>query len=285
LILKLITDKILSELNINDKAKLNNGVEIPYLGLGVYLIEGKNVLESIRWAFEAGYRHIDTAKFYENEKEVGLAVRNSAIPREEIFITTKLWNDDHGYDKARKAFYKSLERFGFDYIDLFLIHWPGGDKRDETWKALESLYKEGVCKAIGVSNYTINHLRNTLDIAEIIPQINQVEFSPFLYQKELHEFCINNDIQLEAYSPLGKGRILNNPGLIDFAKKYNKSAAQILIRWCLQHKVVVIPKSSDKTRIFENADIYDFQISIEDMDKLDLLNEDLRVTWDPSGVK
>jgi methylglyoxal/glyoxal reductase len=276
---------MLNNLTINDKAKLNNGVEILCFGLGVYLIHGKSVLESIQWAFEAGYRHIDTAKFYENEKEVGQAIRNSAIPRLEIFVTTKLWNDDHGYNNARKAFYKSLERFGLDYIDLFLIHWPGGNKREETWKALESLYKEGVCKAIGVSNYTISHLRNTLEIAEIIPQINQVEFSPFLYQKDLLEFCISNNIQLEAYSPLGKGSILNDSKLIEMANKYSKSAAQILIRWCLQHRVVVIPKSSNKTRIFENANVFDFQISADDMDKLDSFNKNLHVTWDPSGVK
>ena len=276
---------MVNNLSINDKAKLNNGLEIPYLGLGVYLIKGKSVLESIQWALEAGYRHIDTAKFYENESEVGLAVRNSLIPRSEIFITTKLWNDDHGYDNARKAFYKSLERFGFDYVDLFLIHWPGGNKREETWRALESLYKEGVCKSIGVSNYTINHLTNTLENAEIMPQLNQVEFSPFLYQKELFEFCISNKIQLEAYSPLGKGEILKNSKIIEIAKIYNKSTAQILIRWCLQHKVVVIPKSSNKARIFENANVFDFQISSGDMNKLDSLNQNLRVTWDPSGVK
>jgi diketogulonate reductase-like aldo/keto reductase len=272
-------------LNITDKAVLNNGVGIPYLGLGVYLIQGNNVIRAIQWAFEAGYRHLDTAKFYDNEKEVGEAVRSSGISRSEIFVTTKLWNDDHGTEKARKAFYKSLERLGLDYVDLYLIHWPGGGKREETWKALEKLYEEKVCKTIGVSNFTIAHLKELLQYAYIIPQINQVEFSPFLYQKDLLRFCNENKIQLEAYSPLGKGEILNNSKLMEIAKKYSKSTAQILIRWCLQHKIVVIPKSSIKNRIFENANVFNFEISVEDMKRLDSFDQNLRVTWDPTGVE
>jgi diketogulonate reductase-like aldo/keto reductase len=272
-------------LSVGDKSILNNGIKIPFLGLGAYLLTGVETINAIHWALEAGYRHIDTAKMYNNEKEVGAAVKSSGIPRSEIFVTTKLWNDEHGFDRAKKACYKSLERFGFDYIDLYLIHWPGGGRREETWKALESLYDEGVCKSIGVSNYTIDHLKGTLKIANIIPQVNQVEFSPFLYQSELLEFCTENKIQLEAYSPLGKGEILNNHGLKEIAKKYNKSTAQVLIRWCLQHKIVVIPKSANRNRIIENANVFDFEISMEDMNKLDSLNKNLRVTWNPEGVR
>ena len=272
-------------LSLNDQAILNNGIKIPYLGLGAYLLNGKEAVNAIHWALEAGYRHIDTARMYNNEKEVGAAVKSSGIPREEIFITTKLWNDEHGFDRARKACFKSLERLGLDFIDLYLIHWPGGGEREETWRALESLYDEGVCKSIGVSNYTINHLKGTLAKANIIPQINQVEFSPFLYQRELLEFCIDNKIQLEAYSPLGKGEILNNSRLKEMAIKYSKSTAQILIRWCLQHNIVVIPKSANKGRIIENASVYDFEISSEDMKILDSFHRNLRVTWNPEGVR
>jgi diketogulonate reductase-like aldo/keto reductase len=272
-------------LSVNDNAILNNGIKIPYLGLGAYLLEGREAITAIHWALEAGYRHIDTAKMYNNEKEVGDAVRSSGIPRPEIFITTKLWNTEHGYEKAKKACYKSLEKLGFDYIDLYLIHWPGGGNREETWKALESLYDEGVCKSIGVSNYTIDHLKGTLEHANVIPQINQVEFSPFLYQRELLEFCEENKIQLEAYSPLGKGELIHNPGLKEIAKKYNKSTAQILIRWSLQHKIVVIPKSANRNRIIENANVFDFEISAEDMNRLDSFNRNLRVTWNPERVK
>jgi len=273
------------KLDISSKLKMNNGREIPLLGLGTYLSEsGSTVENAIEYALEAGYRHIDTAKFYFNEESVGKAVRNSSLAREEIFVTTKLWNTDHGYDQALKAFEGSLKRLDIEYIDLFLIHWPVERLRNETWKALEKVYKEGQCKAIGVSNYTINHLKELLAECEIKPTVNQVEFHPFLFQKELMEYCKNNDIILEGYSPFAKGRRIDDPKLIPIAEKYNKTNAQIIVRWHLQHEVVVIPKSSQKHRIIENSEVFDFNISEEDMKYLDSLNENFRCTWDPTNV-
>lgn len=274
------------ELSINGKIKLNNGIEIPYLGLGVYLTKaGDETINAVKWALQAGYRHIDTAKVYGNEKEVGIALKESGIPRSEVFITTKLWNTDHGLESALKAFDNSLEALGLEYIDLYLIHWPGTQKRGESWKALEKIYKEGRCRAIGVSNYTIRHLNELMSFCEIVPAVNQVEFSPFLYQKELLNYCYKNNLQLEAYSPLARARKLEDARLIEIAKMYSKTPAQILIRWSLQHNLVVIPKSARKERIIENADVFDFNISAQDMEKLDSMNENFRVAWDPSTLE
>lgn len=270
---------------INSKAKLNNGVEIPYLGLGVYKAKpGEETQNAVTYALEVGYRHIDTASLYGNERDVGIAVRNSSIPREEIFVTTKLWNDDHGYEKTLKACDESLGKLDLGYIDLYLVHWPVEGIRNETWKAMEKLYEEKKCRAIGVSNYTIKHLEELLEICNVVPAINQVEFSPYLYQKELLDFCNSHDIRLEAYSPLTRGRKLDDQKLVEIAGKYEKTSAQILIRWALQHEVIVIPKSSHKERIIENADVFDFEISQEDMEKLDSFNENFRVCWDPTNV-
>lgn len=271
-------------LNIKSTVKLNNNVSMPIFGLGVYLSEsGDETRVAVSEALEAGYRHIDTAKFYQNEKDVGLAVKQSGIPRNEIFITTKLWNSDHGYDKAIKAFDRSLEQLDLEYIDLYLVHWPVTGLRNETWKAMEKIANSGKCRAIGVSNYTVRHLKELLKFAEIIPAVNQVEFSPYLYQKELFDFCKNNNIQLEAYSPLTQGQKLKDPMLVNIAQKYNKTTAQVILRWAIQHSIVIIPKSVTKARIIENADIFDFNISDEDMNKLDNLNEDFRVCWDPTN--
>jgi diketogulonate reductase-like aldo/keto reductase len=273
------------KLDISSKLKMNNDIEIPMLGLGTYLSESGSMVEkAIEYAIEAGYRHIDTAKFYFNEESVGNAVRNSSISRDEIFVTTKLWNSDHGYEQALKAFEGSLKRLDIEYIDLFLIHWPVEGLRNETWKALEKIYKEGQCKAIGVSNYTINHLKELLAECEIKPTVNQVEFHPFLFQKELMEYCKKNEIILEGYSPFAKGRRVDDPKLVPIAEKYNKTNAQIIIRWHLQHEVVVIPKSSQRHRIIENSEVYDFTISEEDMNYLDSFNENYRCTWDPTNV-
>lgn len=272
-------------MDITSTIKLNNGIEIPRLGFGVYKIPpGEKTQKSVKWALEAGYRHIDTAKYYENERDVGKAIRESKVPREEVFVTTKLYNDDHGYESALSAFEKSFQKLNLEYIDLYLIHWPLENLRNESWKALQKIYKEGKCKAIGVSNYTIRHLKELLEFAEVIPTINQVEFNPYLYQKELLEFCSSHEIQLEAYSPLTRARKLDHPKLVKVAKKYNKTPAQMLIRWSLQHDLVVIPKSEHKERIYENADIFDFEISPEDMKKLDSFDENFRVCWDPTGV-
>lgn len=258
---------------------------MPYFGLGVYLMnDGKEVQTAVQYALDIGYRLIDTASAYDNESGVGKAIRQSTVERSEIFVTTKLWNSDHGYDKARKAFEKSLKKLDLDYIDLYLIHWPVKNKRKETWRALETLLDDGLCRAIGVSNYMLPHLRELLDYAAILPAVNQVEFSPFLYQKDLLDFCNNHNIQLEAYSPLTRGKKFNNEVLVSIADKYKKTAAQILIRWALEHQVVVIPKSSNPDRIEENADVFDFSIEDQDMEKLDNLNEDFRVSWNPTSV-
>lgn len=271
-------------MDIQAKAKLNNGQNIPYLGLGVYQSPpGEQTQNAIIHALQSGYRHIDTAKLYDNEKDVGIAIRNSGIPREEIFITTKLWNDDHGYDQALQACKKSTESLG-TYIDLYLIHFPVEKVRNDSWRALEKLYADGLCKSIGVSNYTVRHLRELLDHSSVTPAANQVEFSPYLFQKELWNFCRDHHIQLQAYSPLTRGQKLQDPKLVAIANKYNKSAAQILIKWCLQHEIVVLPKSINHDRIEQNAQVFDFQISEQDMAKLDNFNEDFRTCWNPSDV-
>ncbi len=270
---------------LTSTARLNNGVEIPYLGLGVYLAgSGAGTRKAVQHALQAGYRHIDTASSYGNEREVGTAVRNSRIPREEIFITTKLWNSDHGYDRTITACEESLMTLGLSYMDLYLIHWPVEKLRNEAWKAMIALQEEGKCRAIGVSNYTIRHLEELLADSPVVPAVNQVEFSPFLYQKDLLDFCRSCGIQLEAYSPLTRGKKLNHPTIASLASEYGKTAAQIMIRLPLQHDVVVIPKSANQRRIYENADVFDFEISSEDLALLDSLNEDFRVCWDPSDV-
>ncbi|MBN1920100.1 MAG: aldo/keto reductase [Anaerolineae bacterium] len=270
-------------LTINSTVTLNNGVKMPLLGLGVYQARGREGEQAVAWALEAGYRHIDTAKFYGNEAEVGRAVRESGLPREDIFIVTKLWNSDHGYDRARAAFQESQKRLNLGVVDLYLIHWPVSARCAESWRALEALYAEGQIRAIGVSNYTIKHLKELLATARVVPAVNQVEFHPWLYQKELLEFCRAHGIQLEAYSPLTKGERLRDPQLEAMARKYGKSPAQMLIRWCLQHEVVVIPKSTHPQRIHENAAIYDFEITAEDMCHLDAFDERYHCTWDPTG--
>ncbi len=272
--------------SLSSRARLNNGVEIPYLGLGVYQVrQGTETRNTVRLALNAGYRHIDTAKLYGNEQDVGLAVRENPIPREEIFITTKLWNSDHGYDQAITACQESLMKLGLSYIDLYLIHWPVEHLRNESWKALIALQEAGKCRAIGVSNYTIRHLEELLATSSIVPVVNQVEFSPFLYQQDLLDFCRSRGIQLEAYSPLTRGKRLDHPAITSLAARYGKTPAQIMIRWALQHDVVVIPKSAHRHRIEENADVFDFNISTQDLAQLDSLNEDLRVDWDPTDVR
>jgi len=275
----------MKEIRIDTRVKLNNGVEMPVFGLGTYLSRsGRETKESVLFALEIGYRHIDTASMYGNEKDVGEAIRKSGIPREEIFVTTKLWNSDHGYDSAISAFEQSLRNLELDYVDLYLIHWPVEGLRNDSWKALGKILKDGKCEAIGVSNYMIWHLEELLKNSSTLPSVNQVEFSPYLYLKDLLEFCNSHHIMLEAYSPLTKGQKLNDSKLVEIASKYSKSPAQILIRWALQKGVVVIPKSSNKKRIKENADVFDFSIFTEDMKALDSFNQNLRTSWDPTTV-
>ncbi len=270
------------ELRIDTMVKLNNGVEMPLFGLGTYQATGRRTTDAVLHALEMGYRLIDTAEMYGNEREVGEAVRKSGIPREEIFVTTKLWNDSHGYERTLRSFEGSLSRLGMDYVDLYLIHWPVEELRLNSWKALEKLYDEGKCRAIGVSNYMTWHLEEVLGESSTVPTVDQVEFSPYLYQRELLEFCNSKGIQLEGYSPLGKGQIVNALELAPISKEYSKTPAQILIRWALQHKIVTIPKSSRRDRIRVNADVFDFEIAPEDILALDALDENLRTSWDPS---
>eukprot|EP01116_Phalansterium_solitarium_P013443 TRINITY_DN30809_c0_g1_i1.p1 TRINITY_DN30809_c0_g1~~TRINITY_DN30809_c0_g1_i1.p1 ORF type:complete len:291 (+),score=72.62 TRINITY_DN30809_c0_g1_i1:170-1042(+) len=285
-----------SSLSITSSAVLNSGGRMPLLGLGTYKTTDSTTLHNvIDTAWKTGCRHIDTARFYENEKEIGEALKELKIPRDEIFLTTKLWISDHGYDKALAAFEASLRRLGTDYVDLYLIHWPGvsglsdtdprqAELRRESWRALEKLHKDGKAKAIGVSNYTVRHLEQLLSHATVKPAVNQVEFHPKLYQKELLDFCRRTGIQLEAYSSFGKGKLLSDPKIGAIAKKYGKDAAQLLVRWVLQHDVVVIPKSSSVQRVVSNADVYDFAISDEDMAVLDGMNENWHCTWDPTSI-
>jgi diketogulonate reductase-like aldo/keto reductase len=272
------------EISIETKVKLNNGVGMPIFGLGTYQARKGEAREAVLQALEVGYRLIDTASMYGNEEDIGEALRKSGLPREDVFITTKLWNSDHGYNSALAAFEESRKKLVLDYIDLYLIHWPVEGLRNETWKAMEKLLEEGKCRAIGVSNYMIWHLEELLSHSSTIPAVNQVEFHPYLYLKDLLDFCHSHDIRLESYSPLTKGEKLDDPRLASLASKYSKTPAQILIRWVLQKGVIVIPKSSRKERIEENADVFDFTISPEDMNALDYFHLNLRTSWDPSRI-
>jgi diketogulonate reductase-like aldo/keto reductase len=268
--------------HISDRVILANGTKMPWLGLGVFpMRQGEETENAVRKALEAGYRSIDTAAAYHNEASVGKAIADSGIARQEIFITTKVWNIDHGYQATLKAFEASRKKLKLDTIDLYLIHWPVKGRYIDTWRALEKLYKDGLARAIGLSNFQIHHLKDILAICEIKPVLNQVEFHPQLRQKGLHLFCIQNEIQLEAWGPLGQGALLTNPVIADLARKYHKTSAQVLIRWDLQHEVVTIPKSSKPQRIIENSQVFDFAISAEDMARIDLLDEDHRFGDDP----
>ncbi|MGC4378658.1 aldo/keto reductase [Fictibacillus sp. Mic-4] len=270
--------------SLQDTTTLHNGVKMPWVGLGVWRVnEGEEVVQSVKWAIEAGYRSIDTAAVYKNEEGVGKAIKEAGVPREELFITTKVWNDDQGYESTLSAFEESLKKLDLDYVDLYLIHWPVKGKYKETWRALEKLYKDGRVKAIGVSNFHIHHLKDLMEDAEIVPMVNQVETHPRLSQKELLQFCKENNIQMEAWSPLMQGELLGDPTLVEIANKYKKTPAQVILRWDLQNGVVVIPKSVKEHRIKENADLFDFELSREDMKKIDGLNLNKRVGPDPDN--
>lgn len=270
------------KLDLDSKIELNNRVEIPVLGFGTLRAMGESVQNAIIWALEAGYRHIDTAKAYGNEQDVGLAVQRSGLPRDEVFITTKLWNDDHGYDNTLVAIDRSLKNLGVGFVDLYLVHWPVSGRRVETWKAMEKILAEGKARAIGVSNFTIRHIEELLAETEVVPAVNQIEFTPYLHQKELQNYCEGKGIKIEAWSPLTHAVKLGDPKLVRLAAKYGRSPAQILLRWGLQQGAVVIPKSVHKERIIENAQVFDFILSRDDMDRLNGFHEDLRTSgWDP----
>lgn len=268
---------------ITDCAVLNNGVSMPWLGLGVWKVkDGEDVKRAVRWALETGYRSVDTAAVYGNEAGVGEAIRESGVPREQVFVTSKVWNADQGYETTLRAFEESRKKLKLDYLDLYLVHWPVKGKYKETWKALEKLYRDGYVRAIGVSNFQIHHLEDLLADSEVVPAVNQVEFHPLLTQQELRAFCRRQNIQLEAWSPLMQGN-LDQPLLTRLAEKYGKTPAQIVLRWDLQNGVVTIPKSVTEHRIRENADIFDFTLSAEDMEQISGLNQNKRFGPDPDN--
>jgi diketogulonate reductase-like aldo/keto reductase len=263
---------------------LNNGIEMPYLGLGVFEAnEGFETIESVKFALECGYRHIDTASMYLNEKSVGEAIRTSKISRDKIFLTTKVWNSDQGYQETHDAFHKSLDRLKFEYIDLYLIHWPVHGKYIDTWRAMEELYSKKLIRAIGVSNFLEHQIENLIKHTTIIPMVNQVEFHPYLGMSDLLIYCQKKKIQFEAWSPLMKGRVSDIPIIVEIAKKYKKDPVQIVLRWDLQKGVVTIPKSVKKDRIKSNAEIFDFELSTEDIIKIDSLNRNHRIGADPDN--
>ena len=275
----------MANLTLQSTVRLNNDVRMPFLGLGVYQSPpGKVTRNAVNFALRVGYRHVDTARIYGNEADVGEAVRESGVPSGDLFVTTKLWNSDQGYDSTLRACEASLKRLGLDYLDLYLGHFPVPDVRKESWRAIETLRKKGRCQAIGVSNFTIRHLEELIEESHVIPSVNQVELHPFLYQKELLKYCQDRGIQVEAYSPLARGERLQDPRIASLATKYSKSPAQLMIRWGIEHGLVVIPKSTREERIRENSKVFDFDISDDDMRSLDSLNEDLRLNWDPTNI-
>lgn len=258
-------------------------VSIPMLGLGVYQVPPRDASQATKLALETGYRHIDSAALYRNEQAVGRAVRESGIPREQIFVTTKVWNSDQGYQNTLRAFDRSLNELGLGYVDLYLVHSPmPAESRLDTWKAMEDILRSGKAKAIGVSNYGVHHLKELFANCKIRPSVNQIQLHPFGTHEQLVKFCEKEGIVLEAYSPLTQGRRLNDRTLVKIAKEYNKSPAQILIRWCLQKNFVVLPKSVTPQRILENSQVFDFNISDENMAKLDGLDEGWYCGWDPT---
>ncbi|MEK8129644.1 aldo/keto reductase [Paenibacillus filicis] len=268
---------------IQDTVTLHNGVRMPWLGLGVWQTkEGDEVVQAVTDALKSGYRSIDTAAIYGNEAGVGQAIQASGVPRDQLFITTKVWNADQGFDQTLRAFEESRKKLLVDTIDLYLIHWPVKDKYKETWKALIKLYNEGLVRAIGVSNFHIHHLKDIIEDSGVVPTVNQVELHPLLQQRELREYSRAHNIRLEAWSPLMQGH-LDLPLLAELAAKYGKSPAQIVLRWDLQQGIVIIPKSIQAHRIQENADIFDFNLSDEDLARLDALNEDKRFGPDPDN--
>jgi diketogulonate reductase-like aldo/keto reductase len=267
--------------------KLNTGDNMPEIGFGTWKISNQNdAKNSVKTAIEVGYRLIDTAKIYGNEEGVGEGIKVGGVAREELFVTTKLWNDDQGYDSAQKAFSGSLKRLGLEFVDLYLIHWPGTDRRAEAWKALQEIHKQGLAKNIGVSNYTVRHLEEILSSSEIIPAVNQIEFHPFIYedQKEVLEFCKKNKIVVEAYSPLARARDMGNTTLHAIAERHGKTIAQVMLRWAIQHGTVPIPKSTNPERTKENIGVFNFDLAEEEMNTINRLSSNKRVTWDPTNL-
>jgi diketogulonate reductase-like aldo/keto reductase len=266
---------------------LNNGIAIPRLGLGVFRSPvGQQTRATVTYALANGDRHIDTARIYRNEADVGAGIRQSGLARSDIFVTTKLWNDDQGYDKAQRALDQSLEALGLEYVDLYLMHWPVPGKRLDSWRAMEKGLSDGKVRAIGISNFMDRHIVELLDHAVIPPAVNQIELSPYNYRHRADTLavCASQNIAVEAYSPLTKGQKLDDPRLKSLAEKYAKTPAQMLIRWVLEHDFIVLPKSNNEHRIRENADVFDFKIAVDDLREMDSWNEDLATGWDPTDA-
>ncbi len=267
---------------------LNTGAKIPSVGFGTWQIfPNGRAKKAVASALEIGYRHIDTARAYGNEKGVGEAISESKISRKDIFVTTKLWSQSLGYDNAQRAIDNSLKRLKMEYVDLYLIHFPRNEKRLESWRAFEEIYTSGKAKSVGVSNFTVRHLQELMDKFRVVPAINQVEFHPFLYkdQIELLKFCKKHKIVIEAYSPLAHGKKTDDLVLPPIAKKHGKSVSQIILRWCLQHGTLPLPKSTNPEHMKENLDIYDFELSESEMDSINELSDGTRTCWDPTDVK
>lgn len=266
---------------LTDAYVLRNGIVIPCVGFGTWQTpDGQVAEESVKTAIQYGYRHIDSAALYENEASVGRGIAGCGVARKELFITSKVWNTERGYNKTIKAFDRTLDNLGLDYIDLYLIHWPANKKQFadweninlDTWRAMTEIYKSGRAKAIGVSNFMPHHLEALMK-TEIKPMVNQIEFHPGFMQQETVSYCKKNIIQVEAYSPLGTGRMLANNVLKEIAAKYNKSVAQLCIKWCLQHDILPLPKSVTPSRIKENSEVFDFEIKVEDMEIIDSMED------------
>ncbi len=257
---------------------------MPWFGLGTFKTpDGDAVENAVHWALAAGYRSIDTASLYGNETGVGRAIKTSNVPRNEIFVTTKVWNSDQGFKRTFAAFEASLQRLGMDYVDLYLIHWPVRGKYQETWRALEEIYQSGQVRAIGVSNFMIHHLEDLLNSANITPMVNQVEFHPYLQQPDLQRFCRQHNIQLEAWSPIMRGRVMDVPELVELGGKYGKSPVQITLRWMLQREIVTIPKSVRQERIINNALVFDFSLTEAELAMIDDLDRGARIGPDPNN--
>ncbi|MFW6202972.1 MAG: aldo/keto reductase [Marinilabilia sp.] len=270
---------------IKETLELANGIRIPKIGYGTWqLFEGEHEKEIFKTAIRKGYRLIDTAAMYDNEVSVGRAIKESKVPRDELFVTSKLMFDVKTYDGALEAFESTMRQLDLDYLDLYLVHWPVKGKYKDTWKALETLYDEGRIRAIGVSNFMQHHLEDLMDSAKVFPMVNQIEFHPYLRQQDLLDFCKNNNIQFEAWSPLMQGKIFGIDLLKELAEKYDKTIAQVVLRWDLQKEVVTIPKSVKKERIESNADIFDFEISDEDMARIDDLDRNERIGPHPDSM-
>ena len=261
---------------------MNDGYKIPAVGLGTWKSEpGDSTYNAVLDSIRAGYRHIDTARAYDNESDVGRAVKDTEVPREDLFITTKLWNKDQGYETALEACEKSLARLDCEYIDLYLIHWPLKGKRNDSWRAFIELQEKGICKSIGVSNFTIDNLKELESKYGVLPAVNQVEFHPYHYQKELLVFCNSKNIIIEAYSPLVHAKRMDEPRLVTISDELGKTPAQVLIRWAMQRGMVVLPKSVNEDRIIENFSVFDFEMSDSVMKRLDDLDERYVTCWDP----